>query len=251
MFLRLLKGQVMGLLFLVFGLGILLELLLVYPVVWLIGKLRGPDPDRMQAVHRFLMGLWLWCMRIFGLLSVRRPADQPLQGPCVIVANHPGLFDVVAIIRDVPKLSVLVKMKLAHLLPVRSIFRISGYVLSPDYESLGSAVATFSQAHRQLERGYRLLLFPEGTRSPQGDVSTFWPGAFKIARQARVPIQPILIRTSPPFMTHKDHWYDPPRRRSILEMEFWEPLEPPNTGEEERMAKELEQRYREALQTEG
>jgi len=120
-------------------------------------------------------------------------------------------------------------------------------VLSPEYSSLGAALAAFAGARRQLEAGNRLLLFPEGTRSPRGGLGTFWAGAFKIARQAGVPIQPLLVRNEPPFMTHGDHWHTPPRRCSVLELEFWEPIEPPAAGEEEQAARELERRYREAL----
>jgi 1-acyl-sn-glycerol-3-phosphate acyltransferase len=247
MLLRLLKGQVMGLLYLCFGVGIFVELLLILPLVWLVNRLRGFDADRMQGVHRALMGHWLFWLWVFRLLVVRPPRGAALDRPCVIVANHPGLFDVLAIIRAVPRLSVLVNAKLARVLPLGPIFRQSGYVLSPRFDSLGSATKAFAVAQEQLDAGNRLLLFPEGTRSPRDELGRFRSGAFKIARQAGVPIQPVFVRNLPRFMGHGDHWHTPPWRCSELELEFWEPIDPPAAGEEEAAARELERRYRAAL----
>jgi hypothetical protein len=62
-----------------------------------------------------------------------------------------------------------------------------------------------------------------------------------------VPVLPLLVRNEPRFMQHGDHWHSPPRRCSVLELEFWEPLDPPAAGEEEAAARALERRYRAAL----
>jgi 1-acyl-sn-glycerol-3-phosphate acyltransferase len=103
------------------------------------------------------------------------------------------------------------------------------------------------QAIKQLEMGYKFLLFPEGTGSPKGGILPFKAGAFIIARMANVPAQPVIIRNNPPFMPHEDHWYYPPFEISSIEIEFLEPITPPLRGEERKTAAELEKRFREAL----
>ena len=102
-------------------------------------------------------------------------------------------------------------------------------------------------AVERIRSGQKFLLFPEGTRSPKGGLLPFKPGAFRIAGMARVPIQPVLIRNMPPFLPKEDKWYFPPSPISSLEMEFWEPVGPPERGKEEELARELEHRYRSAL----
>jgi 1-acyl-sn-glycerol-3-phosphate acyltransferase len=47
-----------------------------------------------------------------------------------------------------------------------------------------------------LERGSPVMMFPEGTRSPDGHMRAFKPGAFDLALRTGCPIQPILIQGS-------------------------------------------------------
>jgi 1-acyl-sn-glycerol-3-phosphate acyltransferase len=44
-----------------------------------------------------------------------------------------------------------------------------------------------------LERGGALLFFPEGTRSRTGDIGPFQRGAFRLAVEYALPIQPVVI----------------------------------------------------------
>ena len=92
----------------------------------------------MQGTIRILVGFWLLLLRGCGLLAKRAGKGSPCAGPCVIVSNHPGLFDVLFLIRDIPRMSVMVKRSLATQLPLGPIFRAAGYVLSPDFEAAGS-----------------------------------------------------------------------------------------------------------------
>jgi len=50
-----------------------------------------------------------------------------------------------------------------------------------------------AHCERTLHEGSSLVMFPEGTRSPDGRLREFKPGAFALAQRARVPILPIAI----------------------------------------------------------
>ncbi|MCK9364707.1 MAG: 1-acyl-sn-glycerol-3-phosphate acyltransferase [Syntrophales bacterium] len=245
-FVRRIKGAVMLALFGLFFVGILLELVFVFPVLWLLSRLSGSRPCQMQNVHRFLFGIWLFLLNVFGLLCEKPPIGSLYNGPCLIVANHPGLFDVLFLIRRIPVLSMIVKSSLAVDLPLGKIFKLSGYIPAPKAGNV-SPVATLLQARDMIQTGYKFLIFPEGTRSPQGGLHPFKHGLFRLARMANVPIQPMLIRNDPPFFTHGDKWRYPPFATSAIQLEFWEPLAPPEYGQERQYAERLETRYREAL----
>jgi len=245
--LRFLKGLFLGHMFLWYGLGILVECFLVLPVIRLSECFTGPVPGRMQAFHRVLMSLFLWGLKVGRLLVPLPPKGEAVAGPCVVVANHPGLFDVVVMIREIPAMSVMVKRSLARKTPLGPVLSSSGYVLSPDYSDAASALASLKQASGVLKAGLKFQLFPEGTRSPAGQLRRFRSGAFKIARLAGVPVQPVLIRNVPPFLTRADHWYLPPLECATVRMEFLEPLEPPKPGQEGAMARQLEAHYRRLL----
>ena len=244
--LRFIKGFLMGGLFGVFLLGIFFELLVVLPVVLILDRILGPNHYRMQWTIRILVGLWLFLLRVCGLLTDKAVKGKPFDGPCVIVSNHPGLFDVLFLIRDVPRMSVMIKQSLVKKLPLGPVFRSAGYVLAPDFEQRGP-FQSLDEAIEKIQMGYKFMIFPESTRSPKGDMGKFHPGPFMLARLSNVPVQPLFVRNDPPFLPKEDRWYFPPSRLSTLEIEFWEPMAPPRAGQEREFARDLEARYRKAL----
>jgi len=135
--LRSMKGLLMFALFGLFLLGIFFELLIVLPILSILNRILGPQPYRMQWTIRILVSVWLLLLRGCGLLRARKSKGKPFDGSCVVVSNHPGLFDVLFLIRDVPRMSVMVKQSLARKLPLGPVFRSAGYVLSPDFDQRG------------------------------------------------------------------------------------------------------------------
>ncbi|MDD5223235.1 MAG: lysophospholipid acyltransferase family protein [bacterium] len=244
---RVCKGMYLGLLFLAFGLFLIMENIAVLPVLRVIGVFSAPEKSRLQNLNRSLFWLWFRLLKIGGLLEVRPPAGTPCEGPSVIVANHPGLFDVLVLIRVIPRMSVMAKRSLGLSIGMKYIMSASGYVASPELSNPGSAIHSLKAVKEILGQGYRFMLFPEGTRSPKGGMSHFHPGAFRIAQMAGVPVQPVIIRNSPPFLPKEDHWYYPPFERSVLELEFLEPLPPPEKSQAQPAALQLERRFRREL----
>jgi len=243
---RSMKGLLMGALFGVFLLGIFFELLVALPVVLVLNRIIGPNHYRMQWTIRILVGLWLFLLRACGLLTDRAVEGKPFDGPCVIVSNHPGLFDVLFLIRDVPRMSVMIKQSLVKKLPLGPVFRSAGYVLAPDFGQRGP-FQSLDEAIEKIRMGYKFMIFPEATRSPKGDLGRFNPGPFMLARLANVLVQPLFLKNNPAFLPKEDRWYFPPSRVSTLEIEFWEPMAPPRPGQERQFAMDLEARYRRAL----
>jgi 1-acyl-sn-glycerol-3-phosphate acyltransferase len=56
-----------------------------------------------------------------------------------------------------------------------------------------SKAEMLEKSYRCLKKGISIMIFPEGTRSPDKEISFFKRGAFQLAIQADVPILPILI----------------------------------------------------------
>ena len=75
-----------------------------------------------------------------------------------------------------------------------------------------------------------VLIFPEGTRSPEGGLRTFKRGAFEIACRANVPVLPLLIKCNPPALGKGRPWYDIPRRTARFTMTPLPPIAPVDFG---------------------
>jgi len=234
--------------YVLFAVGIGLMLILLVPPMALVALVeRGAATRCMEAAQRLSMGFWLLLLRAGGLLATDPPEGRPMEGPSVIVANHPGVFDVLVLIRDIPALSVMVKRSLVRTLPLGPILRMTGYVLTPDPGDAATVKDSLDDIAAQLHAGRRFMIFPEGRRSPKGGLMRFRPGAFKIAQRTEVPIQPVLIRNDPPFLPREDRWYLPPRICSRIRLEYLDPIPPPPRGGEAAASRALEARYRELL----
>jgi 1-acyl-sn-glycerol-3-phosphate acyltransferase len=57
-----------------------------------------------------------------------------------------------------------------------------------------SIVRMLGECERTLCEGSSILMFPEGTRSPDGRMREFKPGAFQVAQRSRMPILPLVIQ---------------------------------------------------------
>ena len=66
---------------------------------------------------------------------------------------------------------------------------------------------SFAHAGKALDHGYNVMVFPEGTRSAEGQLARFRPGIGLLAKQSYVPVLPVAIRGLSELVTGKRHWF--------------------------------------------
>ena len=143
-----------------------------------------------------------------------RDVDLPVPArPFVMVANHPTLVDVTALVSVLGKMTCVAKTPLFKSPVTGSVLRACAYLDGGDGGVLGSALVV-PQALERLNAGMPVLVFPEGTRSPPDGLHPFKRGAFEIACRANVDVVPVLIRCDPPALGKGRPWYDIPKRAS-------------------------------------
>lgn len=131
---------------------------------------------------------FVWLCRALRLLTVDTTMlDVSLRGH-LLVANHPSLIDVVLLVSEIPKTLAVAR----HSLRKNPFFGfIVAKLLLPDDPSL------LTLAPDLLKKGYNILIFPEGTRSPlTAPLHTFHRGAAQLALRTGAPICPIRIHFS-------------------------------------------------------
>lgn len=118
----------------------------------------------------------------------------PRDGSFMFYPNHQGLYDVLAIIDTCPRLfSVVMKKELKDIFFLKQVFQIMGaYAL--DREDVRQSMKVIQQVSQDVAAGRNFLIFPEGTRSRDGnELGEFKGGSFKCAMKAKCPIIPVAI----------------------------------------------------------
>jgi len=138
-------------------------------------------------------------MRIFCFYVVRCVEKEPLpEGPYIIVANHTSYLDIFFMYSMLPKhpFVFLGKSEILTYPIIRTYFKnLNIPVFRFDRKKVG---VSFQLALEAIEEGWSLVIFPEGT-IPEVDIPKMMPfknGAFKIAKEANVPIVPITFTTN-------------------------------------------------------
>ena len=147
----------------------------------------------IQAGFRNMLGL----MQRLGLarLDLAELDTLPPDQPMVIACNHPGLLDAVVVTSRLRGVVCITKASLWDNAFLGGGIRLAGYIRNDSPTALVRAGAA------ALARGKRLLVFPEGTRSPQGvAIGSFRAGFALMARTAGVPVQTVLIETESPYL---------------------------------------------------
>lgn len=192
-----------------FGGGILAVAVLP---VFLLAKDR--HRERVQGAIHGLFRFYLFCLPRLGLLTLKFEGVDRLQAPGgrLIVANHPSLLDVVALMALVPNAQCIVKNQLWEHRLLGPLMRRAGYIrndLEPE--------AFLAACKESLNKGQSLIIFPEGTRSQPGQPPSFRRGFANLATLTEASIQLVLITCDPPTLIKGEPWWRiPPSRPTFF-----------------------------------
>jgi len=118
----------------------------------------------------------------------------------IYMANHQSNFDIPVLLGYLKvQFRWLAKAELFDIPIFGRGMRGCGYI-SIDRSDRRSALESIRQAADTIRNGVSVLIFPEGTRSPDGHIQPFKKGGFFLARKAGVPIVPVIIRGTWPIM---------------------------------------------------
>jgi 1-acyl-sn-glycerol-3-phosphate acyltransferase len=111
----------------------------------------------------------------------------------VYMANHQSMFDIVAVLGYLPvQFRWLAKMELFQIPLFGYSMARAGYI-SIDRSDRRSAHKSLQEAAQKIAQGVSVVVFPEGTRSEDGQIMPFKPGGFYLAIRSRQPIVPVVI----------------------------------------------------------
>lgn len=191
----------------------------------------------LAPVSRFLYALAVllsrgillagWSYRAFGLRRV------PCSGGVLLASTHQSHLD--------PVLIGIALGRPVHFMARSTLFEIPGFgtlirALNAFPVRRGTAdLEAMREGIRRLRAGAALLVFPEGTRSPDGRIQPIHPGALLLAVRAGVPVVPVIVDGA------NRAW---PKHRSFprphpVSVRFGEPIPLPESSDREAISRRL------------
>ncbi len=150
----------------------------------------GRTPSHLLALHRRMQRTARFVIhRVpYTHLTLENPEGETFEKPSVIIANHQSHLDIMAVLMLHPKIIVATNQWVWHSPFYGILIRYAGFfpaesLLTDRLDTLRTKVA----------EGYSIMIFPEGTRSPDGSIGRFHRGALALAQALDLDITPLLL----------------------------------------------------------
>ena len=128
----------------------------------------------------------------------------------MVVANHQSFLDIFVLCNILHEWKWVAKKSLFRIPLFGWGFSLTGSI-SHDRGDTASALAVMAKCRHYLGERISVMMFPEGTRSPDGRLLPFKPGAFKLAVETGVPVLPIAVWGTAGGMPKGSIWVRPAR----------------------------------------
>ncbi|MDE5636290.1 MAG: 1-acyl-sn-glycerol-3-phosphate acyltransferase [Muribaculaceae bacterium] len=172
------------LLFIIMVYGIALPYtVLLYMTVW--NKER-----RLMIFHKFLQLSSRLIIRLMPEIyyTFNNSIGETFERPGVIISNHQGHFDLMCIMMMTPRLVVLTNQWVWRNPLYGWIIRVAQF-----YPVSNGLDYNIPKLKSLIDRGYSVVIFPEGTRSADCRILRFHTGAFYLAEKLGVDIIPVIL----------------------------------------------------------
>jgi 1-acyl-sn-glycerol-3-phosphate acyltransferase len=185
-------------------------------------------PFRLR--YRFINVYWcrcaLWLTRVFLNINVRITGQENVpQTPCVIVSNHQSTWETFFLSAHFQPLSQVLKRELLYV----PFFGWAMAMLRPIAIDRGNPKAALKIVAKKgdelLKDGVWVLIFPEGTRVPYGQVGKFSRSGSAMAVNAEMPVLPIAHNAGKYWA--KEGWGKTP---GTIDVVIGEPMYAEGTG---------------------
>lgn len=154
--------------------------------------------DRSGVMYHSIGRKWAEVvLRIFSIKVHMIGLENLEKGKTyVYVSNHASMFDIPAVIGNIPdEVRIVYKKELSYV-PIWGWSLAVGHYISIDRFRAKDAVKSLNEAAEKMRRGASVLLFAEGTRTRTGKLQQFKRGAFSLAARSGIPVVPLTINNS-------------------------------------------------------
>jgi 1-acyl-sn-glycerol-3-phosphate acyltransferase len=172
----------------------LFYMVIMFPLTLMIWLLVLPFDRERSVIHWFLMLQSYLLVKLMPIWTTRiEGKGNAVKGTTyVIISNHQSLLDILLINCLRFRYKWISKIENIRIPFLGWYLRMAGYI-TINRGNEESKTEMMEKSLGCLNRGISIMLFPEGTRSPDKEIGFFKRGAFQLALSAGVPILPILV----------------------------------------------------------
>jgi 1-acyl-sn-glycerol-3-phosphate acyltransferase len=182
-----------------------LPLFLLYFIIWV---LVFPF-DRKKIVTHYYTVLWTWLyltinpgwrIRIENRERINRFKNY------ILISNHQSIIDIALLLQLRINFKWVSKMELARVPFVGWVIWMNDHILVRRGDKQSVALMA-GACKRSLSEGVSIFIFPEGTRTRNGELRTFKEGAFIMAKDNDVSVLPIVLDGTSKALPRKGFWF--------------------------------------------
>jgi 1-acyl-sn-glycerol-3-phosphate acyltransferase len=183
-------------------------------------------------------------VRLIGIKVEVTGRDQfDPAGTYIYMCNHVSNLDPPIVVPSIPKrTSVLVKREVFRIPVLSKAMHLARFV-PVDRKNRDAAIASIQQATEVMSSGINMMVFPEGTRSPDGKLLPFKKGPFHLAIDSGYPIIPMTIYGTESLMPKRGFAI----RRGTAKLVFHAPVFPQEFSSREELSDAVFHRIESAL----
>ncbi len=220
--------------------GSLASVVCIFPAILFRGaRARFFGQRLIHALFCFFVGY----LRAFGLVELDADDLSELRDAngLIVVANHPCLLDAVLMVSQMPRAVCLMKGSLSRNLIFLGTARLAGYIQNQ------SGVGLVKQCGQRLKDGANLLVFPEGTRTVNGELLPFKMGFALVAVLTRSPVQTVFILTQSNYLGKRWPFFKKPAFPLRYSLRLGERFQPEPGADAKVFGGAVEDYFREKL----
>ena len=165
-------------------------------------KLNPFNKEKGKLAYHYMLSKCAWSLVYIMANVKKRIYDKELADfskPSVIISNHQSFLDILCIVMQHPKLILFTNNWVWNSPVFGVVARMADF-----YPVSSGAENSIELIAGRVKQGYSIAVFPEGTRSPNGVVKRFHKGAFYLAEQLKLDIQPVMLHGTGYSMTKGD-----------------------------------------------
>jgi 1-acyl-sn-glycerol-3-phosphate acyltransferase len=153
--------------------------------------------DSSGRIYSWHARLWARLALALNLVKVTvNGAEHLPDGPVIFMSNHQSNFDILSLLAAMPRRFHWIAKKELFEIPIFGPSMRRGGYIPLDRGDGRKALQSIDEAAATIHQGKSVVLFPEGTRTQDGNLLPFKRGGFILARKADVPVIPVTINGS-------------------------------------------------------